>query len=150
MNISRTSLLGAALLAMALPVGAALAHPPVVAEHVGVRHSYVYYPSHRIYYEPSARTWFWFDNGNWRFGAVLPVFYEQFTTGGVNVVLDAGRPYERQEWVETHYGRPVVIVNRRDAHGHEYRRDYDRGNRGHGRGHDHGHGHGHGNGPDRD
>ena len=132
---------------LALPVGSALANPPDWAPAHGhhAKHRYVYYPAHRIYYEPVQQTWFWFDSGNWRVGATLPVYYEQYTHGGVTIELDADMPYEQQAWVEQHYGHPVVVVHRhRGAREYEYDGGDDNNNDGeHGQYGHHGHGHGH-------
>lgn len=134
------SLACSALLSLVF-AGSALADPPDWAPAHGYRakHQYVYYPAHRIYYEPAAQTWFWFDGGGWRVGAVLPLAYEQYTHGGVTIDIDADRPYERQAWVEETYGRPVVIEHRhRDGREYEYDRDDDRSSR-HGNKHKHQH-----------
>ena len=85
-----------------LPLEAAFAHPP--------KHRYMYYPSHQVYYEPASTTWFWLDGGNWRFGSSLPVYYQQYTRGGVWVDLEDDRPYHRHDYVVRHYGRPRPVV----------------------------------------
>jgi len=101
-----------ALGATLLPLEAAFAHPPDWAPAHGYRakHRYMYYPSHQIYYEPASTTWFWLDGGNWRFGASLPVYYQQYTRGGVWVDLDDDRPYHRHDYVVRHYGHPRPVV----------------------------------------
>ncbi|PPE74457.1 hypothetical protein C3942_06730 [Solimonas fluminis] len=101
-----------ALGATLLPLEAAFAHPPDWAPAHGYRakHRYMYYPSHQIYYEPASTTWFWLDGGNWRFGASLPVYYQQYTRGGVWVDLDEDRPYHQHDYVVRHYGRPRPVV----------------------------------------
>ena len=91
-----------ALSATLLPLEAAFAHPP--------KHRYMYYPSHQVYYEPASTTWFWLDGGNWRFGSRLPVYYQQYTRGGVWVDLEDDRPYHRHDYVVRHYGRPRPVV----------------------------------------
>ncbi len=100
-----------ALGASLLPLEAAFADPPDWAPAHGHRakHRYMYYPSHQIYYEPASTTWFWLDGGNWRFGAGLPVVYQQYTRGGVWVDLDDDRPYRRHDYVVERYGRPRVV-----------------------------------------
>ncbi|HEY0915049.1 MAG TPA: hypothetical protein VGE22_09295, partial [Solimonas sp.] len=101
-----------ALSATLLPLEAAFAHPPDWAPAHGHRakHRYMYYPSHQVYYEPASTTWFWLDGGNWRFGSRLPVYYQQYTRGGVWVDLDEDRPYRRHDYVVHHYGRPRPVV----------------------------------------
>ena len=70
-------------------------------------HHYVYYPAHRIYFEPEQRAWFWYRAGNWWTDTALPRGYEQFAHDGVYLDLETGRPYERQAWVEAQYGSPA-------------------------------------------
>lgn len=106
-RMTRIATLSLALCATALP-GISQADPPPWAPAHGYRakHEYIYYPSHQIYYEPARSLWFWLDGGDWRFGVDLPVYYRQYTRGGVTVVLDAERPYERHDYVVEHYGGP--------------------------------------------
>lgn len=82
------------------------ADPPPWAPAHGYRakHQYLYYPSRRIYYEPARSLWFWLDAGNWRVGASLPDRLSRYATRGVSIELDTDRPYERQSWVDEHYG----------------------------------------------
>ena len=100
-----------ALSATLLPLEAAFAQPPDWAPAHGYRakHRYMYYPSHQVYYEPASTTWFWLEGSNWRFGSRLPVYYQQYTRGGVWVDLDDDRPYHRHDYVVRHYGRPQVV-----------------------------------------
>lgn len=108
--MNRKILATLALLSLgALPIGQALADPPDWAPARGYRakHQYIYYPAHRIYYEPAQQNWFWYEDGKWSFGASLPIYYRQYTYGGVTVELDTDHPYERQVWVEERYGKPV-------------------------------------------
>lgn len=109
-----------ALSATLLPLEAAFAQPPDWAPAHGYRakHRYMYYPSHQVYYEPASTTWFWLEGSNWRFGSRLPVYYQQYTRGGVWVDLDDDRPYHRHDYVVRHYGRPRVV----EHHYHERRR----------------------------
>lgn len=97
----------------ALPLQAAWAHPPEWAPAHGHRakHHYVYYPSREIYYSPASSMWFWLDNGDWRFGARLPVYYQQYTRGGIEVYLDDERPYHRHDYVVERYGRGPRVVH---------------------------------------
>lgn len=103
MKISRSM-----LVALALAVGApAFATPPDHAPAHGYRakHQYVYYREQEIYYEPETSLWFWLDSGNWRFGARLPIGYQQYTTGGVSIELYSDRPYSEHDYVVGKYGR---------------------------------------------
>lgn len=88
----------------AAPVFAA---PPAHAPAHGYRaqHRYVYYPEREIYYAPESRLWFWIGDGDWRFGASLPIGYQQYTTGGVSIELDSERPYTEHVYVTQKYGK---------------------------------------------
>ncbi|HSW14354.1 MAG TPA: hypothetical protein VLI06_16020 [Solimonas sp.] len=124
-------------LAAAMPVPAAWADPPGWAPAHGYRakHRYVYYPTHEIYYEPASSLWFWLDGGGWRFGASLPVYYQQYTRGGISIELDADRPYHRHDYVVEHYGRrprvehhyhhdrprKVIVEHHYDDRGHKHK-----------------------------
>lgn len=69
-----------------------------------VKHPYVYYRDRDIYYSPETKTWFWLDNGSWRSGPMLPVESQPYAkTGGVTIELDTEHPYERNDYVTTHY-----------------------------------------------
>jgi len=118
-HIRKLAALFLVLLATALP-GISWADPPPWAPAHGYRaqHEYVYYPSHEIYYEPASSLWFWLDQGNWRFGVELPIYYRQYTRGGITVVLDAERPYHRHDYVVEHYGRGPRVV---EHHYHDRR-----------------------------
>jgi hypothetical protein len=85
----------------------ALAAPPDHAPAHGYRakHSYVYYREREIYYAPETRLWFWLDGGSWRFGAGLPVGYQQYTSGGITIELDSDRPYTEHRYVVETYGK---------------------------------------------
>lgn len=103
MNIYR-SLAVATTLLLAAP---AFADPPDWAPAHGHRakHRYVYYREREIYYAPDSRLWFWFDGGDWRFGASLPVRYQQYTTAGISIELGSDRPYTEHRYVTEHYGQ---------------------------------------------
>lgn len=75
-------------------------------------HRYIYYPAHEIYYEPASSQWFWPDGGNWRSGSGLPVYYQQYTRGGITIDLDADRPYYRHDDVVKRYGRGPRVIQR--------------------------------------
>lgn len=86
---------------------AAIAAPPPHAPAHGYRakHEYVYYREREIYYEPERRLWFWIDGGDWRFGASLPAYFQQFTSGGISIQLDSDTPYTEHRYVVDHYGK---------------------------------------------
>lgn len=112
------------VLVAAMAAGAttpAWADPPPWAPAHGYRakHSYVYYPQHRIYYEPESRVWFWFGDGRWQVGVELPVYYRQYTYGGVSVELDTDHPYEYDSKLYETYG------GRGGKHGHGGRHGHD-------------------------
>jgi hypothetical protein len=89
-------------------VAPAFADPPPHAPAHGWRakHRYTYYRDHEIYYSPESRIWFWMDrDGDWRFGADLPVRLQQFTVGGVSIELDTDRPYREHAYVVERYGK---------------------------------------------
>lgn len=109
-----------------------LADPPPWAPAHGYRakheHRYVYYPNGEVYYAPERHLWFWLGGNGWEVGASLPLALRSYVrVGGVDIQLDAARPYERHDYVERHYG----------GHRVHWRHDDDRGHgHGHGRGHD--------------
>jgi hypothetical protein len=79
-----------------------------------VRHPYVYYRDHDIYYSPETRTWFWRADGTWLSGPALPRESEVYVkAGGIKVELDTERPYERHDYVVTHYRNAPAPVTER-------------------------------------
>jgi hypothetical protein len=69
------------------------------------QHRYVYYGDRDIYFAPDTGTYFWQDNGRWVSGATLPTAVQPYVrSGGVDIVLDTERPYERNAYVIAHYG----------------------------------------------
>lgn len=100
----------------------AFADPPPWAPAHGHRakqqreYQYVYYPARQVYYAPATQTWFWLSGGNWQVGVNLPQQYRAYTTDGVQVVLQSGRPYVEHVYVEEHYGRPW-----REKHKHKHK-----------------------------
>lgn len=68
------------------------------------RHHFVFYRDHNIYYAPETHTYYWLDNGRWQSGAMLPEEDRAYVTNGVDVTLDTDRPYERHDYVVSHYG----------------------------------------------
>lgn len=112
------SVFTAAALMLTIP---AIAAPPAHAPAHGYRakHSYMYYPEREIYYAPATSLWFWIDGGDWRFGASLPSGYQQFTTGGITIELEADKPYTEHRYVVEHYGKGPKA--KKSKHGHKHK-----------------------------
>lgn len=65
---------------------------------------YVYYADHDIYFAPESKTYYWQSGGNWQSGTTLPDEDRQFVRSrGVQIDLDTDRPYERHDYVISHY-----------------------------------------------
>jgi hypothetical protein len=93
------------LAAVAIAVSAAL---PVLADETVVvekgNHHYTYYRDHDIYFSPESRTYYWMEDGKWQSGPALPQEDQRYISqGGVDIQLDTERPYERNDYVVTHY-----------------------------------------------
>ena len=94
------------LAALAIAISAAL---PVLADETTVtvtkgNHHYTYYRDHDIYFSPESKTYYWMDNGTWRSGATLsPENQRYISAGGIDIELDTMKPYERNDYVVTHY-----------------------------------------------
>lgn len=98
----RNQLLGNIALALAISCGAETAvHADTVIE--AGKHHFVFYRDHNIYYAPETHTYFWLDHGRWQTGTVLPEEDRAYVTNGVDVTLDTDRPYERHDYVVSHY-----------------------------------------------
>jgi hypothetical protein len=96
----------ARLAVLALAVSAAL--PAIADTRVSVergRHHYVYYSDRDIYYAPDTRTYFWVEDGKWRSGTALPPEERDYVVRakGIDIDLDTDRPYERNDYVVSHY-----------------------------------------------
>jgi hypothetical protein len=106
MNICCNHLIKSAALALAFA-----AAQPVLSEEHGVtigRHHFVYYRDHDIYFAPESNTYYWMNNGTWQSGPVLPPEDRRYiASGGVDIELDTALPYQRHEYVVSHY-RDVV------------------------------------------
>jgi hypothetical protein len=92
--------------ALAIAVSAAL---PAMADTLVAtgKHHYVYFGDHDIYYAPETKTYFWLENGRWQSGYSLPEDRQAFVkVKGVDIDLDTDRPYERNDYVITHYRNP--------------------------------------------
>lgn len=106
---------------------ASASSPPTPSPHSdeSMRH-YVYFPAHRIYFEPDQRAWFWYREGRWYSDSQLPAAYKPLTHDGVYVDLDTERPYERQSWIEQQFGTPAENERRHpDRHNWHGARDRD-------------------------
>ena len=92
--------------AMAVAMAAAL---PALADETTVtvakgNHHFIYYRDHDIYFAPESRTYYWMDNGTWQSGPTLPSEDQRYiSSGGVDIQLDTALPYERHDYVMTHY-----------------------------------------------
>jgi len=110
MTMQKNLIKGAALaiaVAAALPV---FADPPVdtktttTTTTTTTKHSYVYYRDRDIYYSPETKTWYWMSNGTWTSGVALPADSQAYVkSGGVTIELDTMRPYEKHDYVVSHY-----------------------------------------------
>jgi hypothetical protein len=68
------------------------------------KHRYVYYGDHDIFFSPETKTYFWQSEGRWHSGDALPVSMMPYIrSGGQAIELDTVRPYERHDYVVTHY-----------------------------------------------
>ncbi|MEW6441355.1 MAG: hypothetical protein AB1640_10520 [bacterium] len=81
-------------------------HPPVVDGSEGkgppphapahgyrAKHSYRYYPSCAVYYEPERQVYFYLSGDNWQISASLPGDLEVQLGSYVSMDLDTDRPY---------------------------------------------------------
>ncbi|MEO8802314.1 MAG: hypothetical protein ABI304_13165 [Rudaea sp.] len=69
-----------------------------------VKHNYVYYGDHDIYFAPDTKVYYWNADGTWKSGKELPADSQNYVrSGGVSIELDTARPYERNEYVIAHY-----------------------------------------------
>ncbi|HEX6833808.1 MAG TPA: hypothetical protein VF132_09785 [Rudaea sp.] len=78
-----------------------------------VKHHYIYYRDHDIYFSPETKTYYWNENGSWQSGNALPDEQRRYVgNGGVEVELDTARPYERNDYVVQHYKTAPVTTTR--------------------------------------
>lgn len=92
----------------ALALALCVALPAFAADEVGVsvgKHHFVFYKDHDIYYAPETKVYYWNQNGSWQSGPVLPVEQQRYITStrGIDVDLDTDKPYERNDYVVSHY-----------------------------------------------
>lgn len=104
MSIHRSHIIKLAALAIAMSAALpALADEATVTVTKG-NHHYTYYRDHDIYFSPESKTYYWMDNGTWQSGATLPQEDQGYiSSGGVDIELDTMKPYERNDYVVTHY-----------------------------------------------
>jgi hypothetical protein len=80
------------------------AAPPPIVEHGPPPHApaygfhrkytYVHYPTYNVYCDRERRLWFWYENGAWKSGAVLPTHFHVSEREAVKVELEAETPVE--------------------------------------------------------
>ena len=76
--------------------------PDVVRRPSGYR--YVYYPRYETYYAPDRNLWYWPQGHSWHSASRTPAFLGgRIDLGGVTILLDTGRPYERHERIRHQY-----------------------------------------------
>jgi len=81
------------------------------------KHHYVYYPEHDIYFAPDTKTYYYQINGNWTAGTTLPAEDMPYIRSrGVSIELDTDRPYERHDYVISHY---KIKADRDHDHDHD-------------------------------
>jgi hypothetical protein len=70
--------------------------PPPHAQAHGYRRkfTYVHYPTFNVYCDRERKLWFWYENGAWRSGAVLPPRFHVEEREAVRVELEADTPFE--------------------------------------------------------
>jgi hypothetical protein len=103
MNKLRTFTTLAALALAASAALPALAETAVTVERG--KHHYVFYSDKDIYYAPETKMYYWQDNGRWVSGLTLPRESEDYVVRakGIDIDLDTERPYERNDYVVSHY-----------------------------------------------
>lgn len=116
MSIHRNHVIKLAAIAIALSAALpALADETTVTTVTKGNHHYTYYRDHDIYFSPETKTYYWMDNGTWQSGPILPQEDQRYTsTGGIDIQLDTMKPYERNDYVVTHYkdGGPATQETR--------------------------------------
>ena len=70
--------------------------PPAHAPAHGYRRKfgYTYYPSKKVYHSKEKGTWFWIENGDWKFGAKLPSSINLTGAASEKLELEADTPYD--------------------------------------------------------
>jgi hypothetical protein len=107
----------------ALTVGIAAALPALADTIVSTeqaKHHYVFYSDRDIYYAPESHTYFWMESGRWQSGASLPQQEQDriVRAKGIEIDLDTDRPYERNDYVMSHYRDSAPATRRWDAGEH--------------------------------
>ena len=118
MSIHRNHIIKLAALAIAMSAALpALADETVVVEKGN--HHYTYYRDHDIYFAPESKTYYWQENGTWKSGpSVREEDQRYISSGGVDIQLDTMKPYERNDYVVSHYqsGGPATQETRTTEH----------------------------------
>jgi hypothetical protein len=74
------------------------------AAHRPAGYRYVYYPRYETYYAPDRNLWYWPQGHSWHSASRAPSFLgSRIDVGGVTILLDSGRPYERHERIRREY-----------------------------------------------
>lgn len=66
-------------------------------------HVFYYYPSSRVYYNPSSQEYFWYDRDEWHSGHHLPDYITIRESDREVFESDADRPYEVNERIVREY-----------------------------------------------
>lgn len=90
------------------------------ADEVGVsvgKHHFTYYKDHDIYFAPETKVYYWNENGSWRSGATLPVERQTYISSapGIDIELDTTKPYERNDYVVSHYKNGPTTTTRESS-----------------------------------
>jgi hypothetical protein len=103
MSVHRSHIVKLAAFAIAISAALpALADDTVVVEKGN--HHYTYYRDHDIYFSPDTRTYYWKQDGKWVSGPEVRQEDQRYiSSGGVDIELDTAKPYERNDYVISHY-----------------------------------------------
>jgi len=97
--------------------------PPPHAPAVGYRrkHSYWYYPSSHVYYDPGRSLYFYMENGHWQAGVRLPSSFHLTVGEAVAIEMDVDRPYLEFETHRSKYppGHPKSLKGKGKDKGRE-------------------------------
>ena len=85
-------------------------------------YEHIYYPSHRAYFSPHSRTWFWYEGSRWHSGLRLP-YAINVRLGGIPIELSTPIPYYEHRYVEARYPRPAYVI-REERPSHYHRRHH--------------------------
>ncbi len=93
------------------------AHAP--AHGYRARHTYLYYPSSYVYFDLTAKVYFYMTGGVWRQAVRLPSFIAIDTREAVSIELDTDRPYRHFNTHKKKY--PSNQIRKKYTHGHTKR-----------------------------